>query len=179
MTMRFQQTPLAGSYLINLDPKEDDRGFFVRTFCTEEFSKAGLESSFIQMNHSFSKQQGTLRGLHYQLAPKQEVKVVRCIQGALWDVILDLRPDSKTFGHWFGEILSAENKKMMYVPKGFAHGFLTLSPNTEILYLVSESYCKEKERGIRWDDPQFKIAWPQKPTLLSERDRVHPDYQLP
>lgn len=174
--MRFQQTPLEGSYLIDLEAKEDNRGFFARLFCQAEFVKHGLNFLFVQANNSLSKEKGTLRGLHYQLPPKEEVKLVRCIKGSLWDVILDLRHNSKTFGKHYGAILSEKNRTMMYVPKGFAHGFLTMEPNTEILYMVSESYSEEFERGIRWDDPQFQIAWPEKLQVISDRDSRHPNY---
>lgn len=174
--MQFMQTPLKGAFLIDLDKRSDERGFFARLFCRDEFAKHGLETEFLQANNSLSVEKGTLRGLHYQLAPMEEVKLVRCVQGSFYDVILDLRPDSKTFGQYFGEILSQENRRMMYVPKGFAHGFLTIEPNAEVLYMVSQSYSKELERGIRWDDPHFNIQWPASPKVISERDRSHPDF---
>lgn len=174
--MRFQPLPLEGAYLIDLEKMEDERGFFARLFCADAFSKQGLESTFIQANNSLSKEAYTLRGLHYQLFPKEETKLVRCVKGALWDVILDLRPGSKTFGRHFGETLTEDNRKMMYVPKGFAHGFMTLVPETEILYLVSENYSKERERGVRFDDTMFKIPWPKEPQVISERDKAHPDF---
>lgn len=174
--MRFTATPLKGAYLINLDPRSDERGFFSRLFCSEEFTKHGLEPNFVQANDSQSKHQGTLRGLHYQLPPKAETKLVRCIKGSLYDVILDLRQDSETFGESFGAILSAENRAMMYVPKGFAHGFLTLEEDSEVIYMVSEFYCKELERGIRWDDPCFNIEWPAEPIIISDKDKIHPDF---
>lgn len=174
--MKFNATPLRGSYIIDLDKREDERGFFARLFCTEEFSKYALETRFVQVNNSLSQEKGTLRGLHYQVDPMEEVKVVRCIQGSFYDVILDLRSDSPTFGQSFGAVLSAENRSMMYVPKGFAHGFLTLEKNSEVVYLVSQFYSKEKEKGIRWDDPFFKIEWPMQPNVISERDRTHPDF---
>lgn len=169
--MIFNQTPLKDAYLIDLEKREDERGFFARLFCTEEFAKHGLEPSFMQANNSLSKDKGTLRGLHYQLAPKAETKLVRCIKGSFYDVILDLRPDSETFGKSFGAILSEDNRRMMYVPKGFAHGFLTLEPNSEVLYMVSTPYSKELERGIRWNDPHFDIYWPEQPEVISDRDR--------
>ncbi len=174
--MRFTSTPLEGAYLIDLEKREDDRGFFARLFCTKEFENNGLESNFIQANNSHSVHQGTLRGLHYQLDPKAETKLVRCIKGSFYDVILDLRPKSKTFGCSYGAVLSASNRTMMYVPKGFAHGFLTLEDDSEVLYLVSESYSKELERGIRWNDPQFSITWPSAPQIVSDRDLSHPDF---
>jgi len=174
--MRYTETPLNDAYLIDLERKEDSRGFFSRVFCEKEFSEQGLSGKIAQVNNSLSVDQGTLRGLHYQLPPKAETKIVRCLKGSLFDVILDIRKDSPTFGKSFGAVLSAENRRMMYVPKGFAHGFLTLEPNSEIIYFVSEPYSKELERGIRWDDPRFKIEWPEIPKVVSERDQSHPDF---
>lgn len=174
--MHLIKTPIKDVYLIDLDKKEDERGFFARLFCVEDFAKLGLEHKFIQMNNSLSLRKGTLRGLHYQLKPKEETKVVRCIRGSLYDVVLDLREDSPTFGKYFGATLSAENRQMMYVPPGCAHGFLTLEDNSEVLYLVSEFYSKEAERAVRWNDPQFTIAWPIAPTVISQRDQEHPDF---
>ena len=174
--MLFHPTPIKDAYLIELEKRGDERGFFARFFCTEEFAKKGVESQFVQVNNSFSKEKGTLRGLHYQLSPHEETKIVRCIRGSFYDVILDLRPHSPTFGQSFGAVLSSENRLMMYVPKGFAHGFLTLEPDSEVLYLVSTTYSKEKERGIRWNDPKFDIQWPAAPVVLSERDAIHPNF---
>lgn len=174
--MKFTPAPLEGVYLIDLEQRADERGFFARLFCTDEMSQKGLETSFIQANTSLSFAKGTLRGMHYQLSPAQETKLVRCITGSLYDVVLDLRPKSPTFGKWFAHTLTAENRTMMYVPRGFAHGFLTLEPNTEILYMVSQGYSKERERAIRWDDPHFSIAWPAKPTVVSDRDKEHPNF---
>ena len=172
--MRFQPTPLSGAYVIDLEKKGDDRGFFARFFCTKEFEKMGLEKTFLQVNNSLSAQKGTLRGMHYQLPPKAETKLVRCIKGALYDFILDLRKGSPTFGKTFGCELTAENRRMMYVPKGFAHGFITLEDDTEALYLVSEFYAPEQERGLRWDDPHFDIRLPIKPVVVSDKDANHP-----
>lgn len=177
--MKFIAAPLEGAFLIDIEKIGDERGFFARVFCAEEFAEHGLESSFIQINNSLSAKKGTLRGLHYQLAPMQETKIVRCVKGACYDLILDLRRESKTFGHSFGAILSAENRRMMYVPKGFAHGFLTLENDTELIYMVTQYYSPELERGVRWNDPAFAIQWPGEPTVLSERDRLHPDYTPP
>jgi dTDP-4-dehydrorhamnose 3,5-epimerase len=168
--MRFVETPLAGAYIIELDKREDDRGFFARLFCEREFGELGLETRFVQVNNSLSKDRGTLRGMHYQLGKSAEVKVVRAIRGALWDAILDLRPGSKTFGQSFGAELSAENRRMMYVPCGFAHGFLTLQENTEAFYFVSTFYDPASERGVRWNDPRFAIQWPTDPQILSDKD---------
>lgn len=174
--MRFTPTNLKNSYLIDLDFKRDERGFFARFFCTDEFAKHGLPNNFIQGNTSLSVQKGTLRGMHYQLAPKGEDKLVRCLHGSILDMILDLRPESATFGRSFGAVLSAENRRMMYVPQGFAHGFLTLEDHTEVFYLVTETYSKELERGIRWNDPYFNMEWPEEPLVISERDNNHPNF---
>ena len=174
--MIFSSLPLAGSYLIQLERRGDDRGFFARLYCETEFGQHGLATRFVQVNNSLTAKKGTLRGMHYQLPPAAEVKLVRCTRGALYDVILDLRPHSPTFGHWCGEALSAENRTMMYVPEGFAHGFLTLEPDTEAIYLVSAPYSPTAERGIRFDDPRFGIRWPMTPTELSDKDRKWPDY---
>ncbi len=168
--MRFTETLLKGSYLVDLDLKIDERGFFARYFCEKEFSERGLNTRWVQINNSMSKEAGTLRGLHFQRTPDAEVKLIRCIQGAIWDVIVDLRQDSETFGKWFGATLSAENRTMMYVPKGFAHGFISLEPNTEILYLVSDFYVPASEATLLWNDPDVKIDWPIQPTVLSEKD---------
>ena len=174
--MRFTPTPLAGSYLIDLDKREDERGFFARFFCEREFSEAGLETRFVQMNVSLSRDRGTLRGMHYQLGPAAEVKVVRALRGAVWEVILDLRPESPTFGRSFGTELTAENRRMMYVPRGFAQGILTLEPDTEALYLVSAYYDPGRERGVRWNDPRFSIAWPEQPSVISDKDANQRDF---
>lgn len=174
--MLFHKTPLAGAYIIELEKRGDDRGFFARTFCINEFKNTGLITNIAQINNSLSVDQGTLRGMHYQLGPHAETKIVRCIRGALWDCIIDLRPNSPTFGKWLGETLSAENRKMMYVPKGFAHGLITLEPNTEAFYLVDEFYNPASERGIRWNDPKFAIRWPAEPQVLSEKDSSHRDF---
>src|SRR5690349_14728791 len=149
--MVFTPIPLAGAFLIDLEKRGDDRGFFARTFCEKEFAARQLSGRFVQVNNSLSAQRGTLRGMHYQLAPKAETKLVRCIRGSLYDVIIDLRQDSPTFGQSFGAELSADNRRMMYVPKGFAHGFLTLAHDTEAFYFVDEVYAPECERGIRWN----------------------------
>lgn len=174
--MIFNKTPLPGAYTIDLEKRGDDRGFFARFFCVNEFKQHELETNFVQINNSLSANKGTLRGMHYQLAPNAETKVVRCIRGSLYDVILDLRPQSPTFGKWFGAELTAENRRMMYVPEGFAHGFLTLEDDTEALYLVSAMYAPERERGVRWNDPKFNIEWPMQPVIVSEKDQNHPDF---
>ncbi len=174
--MKFHSAPLAGAYTIELEKRGDDRGFFARFYCANEFANQGLDGRIVQINNSLSRIQGTLRGMHYQLAPKAETKVVRCIRGALYDVILDLRPESPTFGKWFGAELTAENRLMMYAPKGFAHGFLTLQPDTEALYLATEFYALDRERCVRWNDPAFAVAWPAAPVVVSDKDRAAPDF---
>jgi len=174
--MKFHETPLAGAYVIDLEKRGDDRGFFARTFCQREFAEYDLPTEYVQVNNSLSADQGTLRGMHYQLAPDAETKLVRCVRGALWDCIIDLRPASATFGHWYGEELSAENRRMLLVPKGFAHGFITLTDDTEAFYFVDAFYAPEQERGVRWDDPKFGIEWPMQPVVLSEKDANQRDF---
>lgn len=174
--MKFQPTPLKDAYLIELDKFGDDRGFFARLFCQKEFQTAGLVTQFVQVNNSLSAKKGTLRGLHYQLPPAAEVKIVRCIRGALFDVIVDIRPDSPTFGKWFGAELNQENRRMMYVPRGFGHAILTLGDDCEAFYLVSNFYSPVDERGIRWNDPCFNIEWPIMPVEISPKDAAWPDF---
>jgi dTDP-4-dehydrorhamnose 3,5-epimerase len=174
--MIFNQTPLKGAYLIDLEKRGDERGFFARAFCEKEFAANQLVTHFVQVNNSLSAQRGTLRGMHYQLGAKAETKLVRCIRGALLDVILDLRNDSPTFGQSYSAELTAENRCMMYVPKGFGHGFITLADNTEAFYFVDEFYAPEAERGVRWNDPKFAIKWPMEPAVLSDKDRAHRDF---
>jgi len=174
--MIFREIPLKDAYIIELEKRGDDRGFFARAFCENEFAQHGLSNHFVQVNNSLSVPKGTLRGMHYQLAPKAETKLVRCIRGVLYDVILDLRKDSPTFGQSYGLELSAENRRMFYVPKGFAHGFITLVENTEAFYFVDEFYSPQHERGVRWNDPKFAIKWPMQPAVLSEKDRNQRDF---
>lgn len=174
--MIFREAPLEGVYLVEPERRRDERGYFARVFCEQEFSRRGLAARFVQVNESRSAAKGTLRGLHYQLPPRAETKMIRCVKGALHDVVLDLRTGSPTFGRSFGAELSAENGLMMYVPKGFAHGFVTLSDDVEALYLVDEFYAPELERGIRWNDPSFDLVWPIAPVVMSEKDRVHRDF---
>ena len=168
--MKFKETSLPGNYLIDLDLREDERGFFARYFCEKEFSNAGLNTRWLQINNSMSCDVGTMRGLHFQRPPHAEVKLVRCLRGAIWDVVVDLREASETFGKWFGATLSDQNRTMMYVPKGFAHGFISLEPDTEILYLVSEFYAPESEGTLIWNDPDVGIKWPILPQIISEKD---------
>jgi dTDP-4-dehydrorhamnose 3,5-epimerase len=174
--MIFTETPLQGAYLVDLEKRGDERGFFARAFCEKEFGERQLATHFVQANDSLSARRGTLRGMHYQLAPRAETKLVRCIRGALYDVILDLRKGSPTFGKSFGTELTAESRRMMYVPKGFAHGFLTLADDTEAFYLVDDFYGPEQERGVRWNDPRFDIRWPIPPVVVSDKDRGHRDF---
>jgi len=174
--MIFTETPIPGAFLIDLEKRGDERGFFARVFCEKEFAAHKLVTHFVQVNNSLSATRGTLRGMHYQLPPKAETKLVRCVRGALWDAIVDLRPGSPTFGKSFGAELSAENRRMMYVPKGFAHGFITLSDAAEAIYFVDEFYGPEQERIARWNDPRYGIQWPIPPVVLSDKDRDARDF---
>ena len=176
--MIFHKTPLEGAYLIELEKRGDERGFFARFFCEKEFESAGLEKNFIQINNSESAKKGTLRGLHYQLPPASEVKVIRAIKGSLYDVIVDIRAGSSTFGRWFGAELNDHNRLMMYVPRGFAHGFITLTDDVEAFYLVSAFYSPENERGLRFNDPNINIKWPLEPTEVSDKDRNWPLFNI-
>jgi len=171
--MRFIPTHLAGAYLIEPEPISDERGFFARTWCRNEFADKGLNPNLVQCNISYNKVRGTLRGMHYQKAPHAEAKLVRCTQGAVYDVIIDLRSDSNTFTQWFGVELTAENRKALYVPEGFAHGFITLKDDTEVLYQMSEFFHAEFAAGLRWDDPAFSIRWPIDVKVISERDLAY------
>ncbi len=172
--MIFTPTPLKGSYLIDPSPRGDNRGWFMRTFCAKEFEQIGHTKPWVQMNHSFTAEAGTIRGMHYQLPPHSEIKLVRCIAGAVFDVVIDVRKESPTFLRWFGAELSAENKKMMYIPEGFAHGFQTLTGNCELIYCHSEFYLPEAEGGLRYDDPELDIQWMAEAKNISERDQQHP-----
>lgn len=174
--MRFSETILAGAWVVEPEKAEDERGFFARTFCREEFGTRGLSSTFVQSNISVNRKMGTLRGMHYQLPPHQEVKLVSCPRGAIYDVIIDLRRDSATYCRWFGIELSEENCTMLYLPADFAHGFITLRDNSEVLYLMSEFYRPGSGSGCRWNDPVFDIKWPVPVTIISERDRKYPDF---
>jgi len=168
--MKFKKTRLPGNYLIDLELREDERGFFARYFCEREFFEQGLNTQWVQINNSMSREAGTLRGLHFQRPPYAEEKLVRCLRGAIWDVVVDLREGSETFGKWFGATLSDENRTMMYVPKGFAHGFISLEPDSEILYLVSDFYVPESEDTLIWNDPDVGIQWPLEPQIMSHKD---------
>jgi len=169
--MIFTETPIKDAWLVEVKRLEDERGFFARSFCRQEFQEHGLDPRLAQSNVSFNAKRGTLRGLHYQAAPHEEAKLVRCTQGAIWDVIVDLRRESPSFKRWHGVELTAENRRALYVPGGCAHGFQTLSDDAEILYLMSEFYHPESARGLPWDDPAFGIRWPLADPILSARDR--------
>lgn len=171
--MKFEETKLAGSYVADIIASSDERGWFARTFDKDEFKKINFDSEWVQMNHSFTNKTGTIRGMHYQLAPFAEIKLVRCIAGAAFDVIIDLRKNSETFLQWFGVELLAENKKMIYIPAGFAHGFQTLTDNCELIYHHSQFYKPGFEGGIKYDDPMINIQWPNKVTNISTRDEQH------
>lgn len=175
--MKFTETKLKGAFVIDLEKREDERGFFARTWDKDEFQAHGIYRIPVQMNTSFSKKKGTLRGMHYQLAPFQESKLVRCVQGRIYDVIIDLRPQSPTFKEWFGVELTAENCKMVFVPEGFAHGFLTLTDDVAVVYQASSVYHFESERTIRYDDPTFAIKWPVEVKIFSEKDKNTPDFE--
>jgi dTDP-4-dehydrorhamnose 3,5-epimerase len=174
--MIFTETKLKGAFVLDLEKLEDERGFFARTWCSQEFSKHGLNPNLVQCSVSFNHKVGTLRGMHYQSAPFEEAKVVQCIAGTIYDVIIDLRYDSPTFTQWIAVELSAENHRMIYVPENFAHGFLTLKDRTEVLYQISQFYAPDYARGIRWDDPTFGIQWPKGTRIISERDATYPDF---
>jgi dTDP-4-dehydrorhamnose 3,5-epimerase len=175
--MEFHETKLKGVFEICIEPRFDERGFFARTWCRREFENHGLDPRLVQCNVSFNPRRGTLRGLHYQSAPCEESKIVRCTRGAIYDVVLDLRPESPTFKAWIAVILTAENRNMVYVPEGCAHGFLTLEDESEIFYQMSEFYDPASARGVRWDDPAFRITWPEQITLISDRDRTYPNFE--
>ena len=174
--MIFKETPIPGAYLIGIEKLADPRGFFARTWCQREFEEHGLSTRLVQCSVSFNPKMGTLRGLHYQVPPAEEVKLVRCTSGALYDVIVDLRRTSPMYLRYFAAILSARDHNMMYVPAGIAHGFLTLAEETEIFYQMSEFYSSEHSRGVRWNDPQLGIVWPAAVRVIAERDRTYPDF---
>jgi dTDP-4-dehydrorhamnose 3,5-epimerase len=176
--MIFTETKLKNAFVIEIQKFEDNRGFFGRTFCQKEFEKFGLNTDVRQANVSFNLKKGTLRGMHYQADPYGEVKLVRCTRGAIYDVIIDVRPESATYKQWVGVELRADNYTMLYVPEGFAHGFQTLEDNTEVIYQVTQFYTPGSERGIRYDDPAFSIVWPVEVQVISDKDRNWPDYKL-
>ena len=174
--MQFQLTDLKDARLILLDPLRDDRGFFARTFCVDEFAAQGLEISYPQHSISLSHRRGTVRGMHYQCTPHSEVKLVRCLKGAIWDVIIDIRKDLPTYCRWQAFELSGANNRQLYIPKGFAHGFQTLSDDVVVNYLISVPYVPDAASGIRHDDPAFKISWPLDVSAISDKDLKWPDF---
>jgi dTDP-4-dehydrorhamnose 3,5-epimerase len=174
--MKFVTTGIEGAFVIEPELIEDERGFFSRTWCRREFTEHGLNPDLVQCNISFNRKKGTVRGMHYQAHPNGEAKIVRCTMGAIHDVIVDLRPGSKTYMKWIAQELTADNRNMLYVPEEVAHGFQTLVDNTEVFYQMSVYYVPDAARGVRWDDPRFKIAWPEALTSISERDRNYDDF---
>ena len=174
--MLITETKLKGAFVIELEPFNDERGFFARAWSDREFERFGLNARFVETNISFNMKKGTLRGMHYQLPPYEQVKLVRCTQGSIYDVIIDLRPDSPTFKQWFPLEMSAENHLMLYVPGNFAHGYLTLKDDTEVLYQTSSYYAPEHGRGVRWNDPAFNISWPANEFIMIDRDREYQDF---
>lgn len=176
--MIFSETKLPGAFIIQPELIQDERGFFARTWCQREFEQHSLNPHLVQCNLSFNKKRGTLRGMHYQALPHAEAKLVHCIAGAIYDVIIDLRPGSPNFKQWMGVELTAANRYMLYIPEGLAHGFLTLADETEVFYQMSEFYHPELARGMRWNDPAFKIEWPLSSDLIiSDKDQKYPDFE--
>jgi dTDP-4-dehydrorhamnose 3,5-epimerase len=176
--MIFTETKLKGAFVIEPERQEDSRGFFARTWCQKEFKVHGFNQCVVQCNISLSRKKGTVRGMHYQAKPFEEEKLVRCTKGTIYDVIIDLRPESQTFTQYVGVILTATNHKMIYVPKGFAHGFQAMEDNTEVFYQITCEYMPEYVRGVRWNDPAFAIEWPIKKPIILARDGSYPDFKL-
>jgi dTDP-4-dehydrorhamnose 3,5-epimerase len=176
--LKWTVLPLAGAYQIEIQPASDERGFFARTWCVEEMREFGMDVQFVQSSISYNERRGTLRGMHYQAQPRSESKLVRCTAGAIYDVLLDLRPESPSFRGWISIELTSANRKAVYIPSGFAHGFQSLSDHSEVFYQISESYLSDFSRGVRWNDPAFGIKWPIEAAILSERDRSFPDFQV-
>ncbi len=174
--MKFRNVGLRGAYLVEIEPRSDERGFFARSFCEAEFAGAGLVSRFPQHSVSFNHRRGTVRGMHFQAEPHGETKVVRCLAGAVNDVIIDLRPESTTYRRSVDVQLSAENRHALYIPRGFAHGFQTLRDDSELLYMIDVAYVADAARGVRWDDPAFEVAWPEPVSVISDRDMAFPDW---
>ncbi len=174
--MIFTETKLNGAFIVEPERLEDGRGFFARIWCHREFKTYGLNSILAQCSISFNKKKGTLRGMHYQAAPNEEVKLVRCTSGAIYDVIIDLRYDSETFKQWISVELTSKNRKMVYIPEGFAHGFLTLEDNSEVFYQMSECYALGSARGVRWNDSAFSIRWPIDVKVISDKDNKYPNF---
>ncbi|MDD1710851.1 MAG: dTDP-4-dehydrorhamnose 3,5-epimerase [Methanoregulaceae archaeon] len=176
--MIFTETKLKGAYVLGIEKLEDERGFFARSWCRREFEKHGLNPQLVQCNISFNSHKGTMRGMHYQVKPYEEAKLIRCTTGSIYDVIVDIRPHSPSYKQYLGIALTPENHKMLYVPEGFAHGFLTLEDNTEVFYQMSEFYAPDHARGFRWNDPVFGIEWPANVQVISDRDRDYPDFNV-
>lgn len=174
--MKFTETPLRGAFVVEPERMVDERGFFARTWCREEFQQRGLAGEFAQCSISFNARKGTLRGMHYQIAPHAEAKLVRCTLGSVYDVIIDLRHDSPSFKRWFAVELTETNRRQLYVPVGFAHGFQTLQDDTELFYQISCAYAAEFARGVRWNDPEFGIVWPDDHRTISSRDQQYPNF---
>lgn len=174
--MIFAETSLPGAYIIDLQQIDDERGFFARSYCQQEFNARGMKSSVAQCNISFNKKKGTLRGMHFQSSPKAEAKLVRCTQGKILDVIIDLRPESQTYCRWVAVELSSENRRSLYIPEGFAHGFQTLEDNSEVFYQMFEFFSPEHASGVRWNDPAFGVDWPLKSPTMSVKDQSYPNY---
>jgi dTDP-4-dehydrorhamnose 3,5-epimerase len=176
--MIFKETAVKDAFVIEIEKRTDDRGFFARTWCKNEFEKHGLNTNLVQVNIAYNKKRGTLRGMHYQIAPYAETKLIRCTKGAIYDVIIDIRKNSSTYKQWIGVELTEDNYKMLYVPEGFAHGYLTIKDQTEVIYQVSQFYAPNSEQGIRWDDPSFNIKWPETDErIISEKDRNWTDHR--
>jgi dTDP-4-dehydrorhamnose 3,5-epimerase len=175
--MIFREAKLRGVFEIQLEPYPDERGFFALCWSQEEFEHKGLNPRVVQCNLSVNSRKGTLRGMHFQAAPYEQAKLVRCIRGAIYDVALDLRPQSPTFKEWVAMVLTSQRRNMIYLPEGCAHGFLTLEDDSEVFYQTSEFYHPESSRGVRWDDPAFHIDWPEEVKVISERDRTYPDFK--
>ena len=174
--MKFTETKLKGAFVVEIEKLSDERGFFARSWCQKEFEAHGLNARLVQANVSYNHKKGTLRGIHYQIAPYQECKLISCTRGAIYDVIIDLRPDSPTYKQWTGVELTADSYHMFFVPEDFGHGFQTLTDETEITYQVSQFYTPGSEKGIRFDDPVFNIQWPLDAAVISEKDKNWPDF---
>ena len=172
--MKVIETPLADLFVVEIEPLNDDRGFFARSFCVRDFQAHGLEPTIVQCNISFNEKAGTLRGLHFQGSPHEEAKLVRCTRGAIYDVAVDIRRNSRTYLKWYATELTSENRRMMFIPRGFGHGFQTLVDKSEVFYLMSEFYHPESARGLAWDDPMLRITWPIANPIMSDKDRSYP-----
>jgi dTDP-4-dehydrorhamnose 3,5-epimerase len=177
--MKFTESPLPGAFLVDMELLEDERGFFARAFDIDEFAARGLSSPLRQCSVSYNARTGTLRGLHYQAAPHEEHKLVRCTAGAIFDVIVDVRPRSRHYRQWFGAELSAQNRRALFIPRGFAHGFVTLSDGAEVYYMISAPHAPQSAQGFRWSDPAFGIQWPVSPSVMSPRDAAYPLLDVP